>query len=123
MSRPKAVIDWQKAGQLYEAGATTEGVAATFGVSPDTLYKVCQRELKIGLSAFVQEKRAKGDELLRAKQFGIAMSGNVTMLIWLGKQRLGQSEKQEITGKDGAPQEHKVIVEFIDASSSNTATD
>ena len=33
---------------------------------------------------------------LRKKQFDIAMQGNVQMLIWLGKQYLEQSDKQEL---------------------------
>jgi len=35
---------------------------------------------------------------LAQKQYEVAMSGNVTMLIWLGKQYLSQSEKQELSG-------------------------
>ena len=38
--------------------------------------------------------------MLRQKQFEIAMTGNVSMLIWLGKQRLGQIDKQEIKTKE-----------------------
>jgi len=33
---------------------------------------------------------------LRQKQFEMAMNGDVRMLIWLGKQYLGQSEKPEV---------------------------
>ena len=33
---------------------------------------------------------------LRKKQWEIAMDGNVKMLIWLGKQYLGQSESPEV---------------------------
>jgi hypothetical protein len=32
---------------------------------------------------------------LRRKQIQVAMSGNVTMLIWLGKQHLSQTDRQE----------------------------
>ena len=34
---------------------------------------------------------------LRQKQFQMAMDGDVKMLIWLGKQMLGQADKQEVT--------------------------
>lgn len=34
--------------------------------------------------------------MLRAKQFEVALGGDKTMLIWLGKQRLGQSEKTAV---------------------------
>jgi hypothetical protein len=38
-------------------------------------------------------------------QYTAANNGNPTMMIWLGKQYLGQKDKteSEITGKDGAP--------------------
>ena len=37
---------------------------------------------------------------LRRKQFEMAMDGDVRMLIWLGKQYLGQSEKPEVIRED-----------------------
>ena len=36
---------------------------------------------------------------LAQKQFELAMDGNVTMLVWLGKQYLGQTDKQEMTSE------------------------
>ena len=110
--RPKAEIDWLHVGKLLEAGGTAEGIAATIGIDRDTLYKRCEADNKCTFSTFSQEKKAKGEELLRVAQFKQAIGGNTTMLIWLGKQRLGQTEKsqQEITGKDGGPQEHSVKV-------------
>jgi hypothetical protein len=36
---------------------------------------------------------------LRRKQIEVAMNGNVVMLIWLGKQYLGQAEKVEGSGE------------------------
>ena len=99
--RPKVEIDWDKVGKMLEAGASAEGIAATVGVCRDILYKRCEADNGINFSTFSQEKKSKGDELLRTKQFQVAMSGDKTMLIWLGKQRLGQSDKQEIGNKDG----------------------
>lgn len=37
---------------------------------------------------------------LRRKQIQVAMSGNTTMLIWLGKQILRQSDKHQVRGPD-----------------------
>jgi hypothetical protein len=31
------------------------------------------------------------------------MQGNATMLVWLGKQWLGQNDRHELTGADGGP--------------------
>lgn len=95
--RPKANIDWDQVGAMLEAGATSVGIAATIGCDEATMRKRCPGDNKCTFSQFAQQKRAKGDEILRVAQFETAKGGNVTMQIWLGKQRLGQSDKQEIT--------------------------
>jgi hypothetical protein len=47
---------------------------------------------------YSQEKKKKGDKILRKKQFDTAIeSNNVTMQIWLGKQRLHQKENETPT--------------------------
>lgn len=71
------------------------GIAATIGVDEGTLRKRCEADNNCSFSEFSQQKRAKGDELLRSKQFQVAMAGDKTMLIWLGKQRLNQSDKSD----------------------------
>jgi len=50
----------------------------------------------MGFSAYSTIKRGEGKELLRAKQFQIAMEGDKTMLVWLGKQYLDQSDHSAI---------------------------
>lgn len=95
MGRPKAIIDWERVGEMFEADCTVEGVAATIGVHRDVLYRRCKADLKVELTTLKQQKKAKGDEMLREIQLKTAKAGNVTMQIWLGKQRLGQSDKTE----------------------------
>ncbi len=96
MARPKAKIDWDHAGKLIAAGCDGVQVAAYFGIKPDTLYFRCEQDNKQGFSEFLREKRAKGDALLYATQYELAIKEkNPTMLVWLGKQRLGQREKQD----------------------------
>lgn len=46
--------------------------------------------------AAIERGRAKGRRSLQAKQFEVAMKGNVSMLIWLGKQLLGQKDSVNI---------------------------
>jgi hypothetical protein len=48
---------------------------------------------------------------VRRKQFELAMAGNPTMLVWLGKQYLGQHDKLGISAPDGGPV--KLVVEHI----------
>ena len=45
----------------------------------------------------------------------LAMEGDKAMLIWQGKQRLGQVERQEITGRDGEPNTFTVQIVRDDA--------
>jgi len=54
-------------------------------------------EKGVGFTQYKQEKLAKGDSLLKAVQYKIAVKGDKTMLVWLGKQRLKQSENPVLT--------------------------
>jgi len=67
----------------------------------DTLQTACKREQKIKFSDYIGQKKEGGKASLRRKQWKLVEDGNPTMCIWLGKQYLKQTEKQEITGKDG----------------------
>ena len=112
MARPKATIEWAKVDRMLEAGCDGTEIAATLGICPETLYRACDRENKVGFVAYSAIKRASGDRLLKVKQFEIAMTGDKTMLVWLGKQRLGQSEKSEFRSDhttDGKPIQIPVI--------------
>lgn len=98
--RPKSVIDWKRADELLIAGCPGTEVAAFFGIAPCTLYDRCLADHGIGFTEYSQAKKAKGESLLREVQYkralGISDKGDNTMLIWLGKQRLEQSEKQKV---------------------------
>lgn len=100
MARPATIIDWPLVDRLLKAGANGVQVAARLGIHPDTLYRACDEDHKTGFAAYSAEKRAHGDTLIQEQQMNLAMKGNLAMLIWLGKQRLGQKDKQEteITG-------------------------
>jgi hypothetical protein len=91
------IIDWNLVDRWLEAGCSGTEIAAGLGVHPDTLYNRCQEERKTVFSAYAQQKRAKGDVMLHSKQFEISLTGNVPMLIWLGKQRLNQREPEPKT--------------------------
>lgn len=96
MGRPKAKFDWKKIDNFLKAGCTGTEVAAFFGVHPETLYGACETKFNMRFSEYSQEKKASGDSLLRATQFKMALDGDKSMLIFLGKQRLGQRDKWEI---------------------------
>jgi hypothetical protein len=100
MGRKRITIDWDEVDKMLEAGCTGTEIAAALGMHPETLYGRCEQDNNIGFSDYLAQKRASGARLLKMKQFEIAMSGDKTMLIWLGKQYLDQTEKQEIKTTD-----------------------
>ena len=87
---------------------THQEIAANLGISLATL----DRRLKEPeYQAAFQEGRATGCAKIRARQFELAMDGYAAMLIWLGKNYLGQRDtiETQITSADGAPLELRVI--------------
>lgn len=97
--RPKADIDWKRVDDLLIVGCSGKEIAASIGVNYHTLYDRCFTDHGIQFSEYSQSKYAKGDSILRAHQFAKAIGktteGDNTLLIWLGKNRLGQKEKPE----------------------------
>ena len=93
--RPKAIIDWEVVTEHIKAQCSSTGIASMLGISVDTLYNRCKIDNNIDYTAFSEQKKAEGKELLRKKQFDVAMEGDKTMLVWLGKQYLEQKDKTE----------------------------
>ena len=88
MARPKKYkIDTEQVEKLASFGCTNIEVASFFGCSPDLLEK--------SYSEYLAKGRDKGRIRLRQLQWKAAEAGSHTMLIWLGKQMLGQTDKQE----------------------------
>lgn len=100
-------IDPDVVRRLAEIGCTIEEMMAILG---------CDNELLIHrFRAEVEQGFAKTKASLRRTQLRTALGDadkdvhpNPTMLIWLGKQYLGQADKGELTGRDGGPIEVNV---------------
>jgi hypothetical protein len=56
-----------------------------------------ERTIQRHFGALLKECREAGKANIRAKQYRLAMDGDRTMLIWLGKQLLGQREQTHIS--------------------------
>ena len=80
-------------------------------VSDETLNTRIKEKYGINFLAFKEQKRLEIENNLHLKQYEIALKGNVPMLIWLGKNILGQRDKHEteLTGKDGK----ELVIKFI----------
>jgi len=95
MARPRKEINRDEFEKLCSIQATLNECCCYFDVSEDTIERWCKREYEKGFAEVFAEKRGLGTVSLRRKQFEKAMNGDKTMLIWLGKQLLGQADKQE----------------------------
>ena len=90
MARPKKYnLDTKQIEQLAGFGCTNIEIASFFGCDESLIRK--------SYSEYIAKGRDSGKIRLRQYQWASAKKGNVVMLIWLGKQMLGQSDKQEIT--------------------------
>jgi len=97
--RPRIEIDWDQLDKLCMLMATLVDIASWFDCSVDTIERIIKREHEITFAEYYKKKSARGRISLRRKQYEVAMAGNVSMLIWLGKQTLGQKDQQEIEGE------------------------
>ena len=98
--RPKKVLTDEgirTIESLARIQCTDEEIAAVLGVSTDMLTNGNNKK------AFAEAKKRgieSGKASLRRMQFKAAEAGNATMLIWLGKQFLEQTDKMENSFKD-----------------------
>lgn len=73
------------------------------GCSEDTIERYVKKRFKKTFAELQSERRQHFRKNILGKQYEMAMKGNVTLLIWLGKQYLGQKDKQEISGDEEQP--------------------
>lgn len=95
MARPRIDVDKEQFEKLCSIQCTKSEIAGYFKCSEDTIDRWCYREYKASFAVVFQQKRGIGKISLRRAQFRMA-EVNPTMAIWLGKQYLGQVEKQDI---------------------------
>lgn len=100
MARPKLQLDEALIERLAMIHCNKTEIAAAVGCSVDTLDRNYAELIAKGMD--------KGKTTLRRMQFEAAQKGNVVMLIWLGKQLLGQKDVQSTT-IDGTG--FKIVVE------------
>lgn len=85
--RPRKVINPRQVEALARIGCADVDIAEVCQCSVDTITRRFADNLRKG--------RESLHTRLRQKQIKVALAGNVTMLIWLGKQYLHQTDKQE----------------------------
>jgi len=94
MARPKKYdIDTEEVQKLAKYGMTNVEIADFFGCDESLIRK--------SYSEYLTKGRAEMKLRLRQLQWKSAEKGNAVMLIWLGKQILGQSDIP--VGEDSQP--------------------
>ena len=104
--RPQKPIDWDRVDELLMAGCMGTEIAPHFNMHYQTFYDRVQLEKGMGFTEYMTEKRSQGEALLREKQYkkalGLTDTGDNTLLIWLGKNRLNQKETPDAITVDAA---------------------
>jgi hypothetical protein len=90
----RKVIPPDEIWKLAALGATMEEMSDWFGINRETL--------KYNFSDYIAKGRAELKRRLRSAQIKTALEGNATLLIWLGKQYLGQQD-QPTNNEDNQP--------------------
>lgn len=94
MARPRKEIDEEQVYKLARLGCTQEEIGEWFGVDHSTISRRFAQEFSLGY--------ADCKTSIRRWQMKAAHGGSVPMLIHLGKNMLGQSDKTDITSKGDA---------------------
>ena len=91
----RRVIVPEEIEKLAKYWCSWEEMSDFFGVPANTL--------KYNFSDLVAKGRSETKQALRRAQIKLALGGNATMLIWLGKNILGQQESPQAQGKEVLP--------------------
>ena len=77
--------------KLASYGLTNKEIAEALGYDDSTLKRKFEN--------FLTKGKANLKQRLKRKQVDVALAGNVSMLIWLGKNYLGQADKLDENGE------------------------
>ncbi len=97
--RPRKEISEEQYEQLKSMArimCTQDEICSIIGMDAETLNRCLRERGYAGFSDFHKTHSHAGKMSLRRSQFKAALDGNPTMLIWMGKQQLGQRDKQDM---------------------------
>ena len=95
--RPLIEIDQDIFEGLCEIQCTQSEISSVLKVSEDTILRWCKETYGETFAVSFKKHSEGGKSSLRKAQWKAALNGNSTMLIWMGKQVLGQVDKNEVT--------------------------
>ena len=92
MPPKRTKIDYKVLKELCQIHCTGEECAAILGIDYDTLNRRIEQDGKGCFTDYFKKHSSGGKASLRRRQFQAADDGSIPMMIWLGKQHLGQLE-------------------------------
>ena len=99
VGRPKSVFNEKELKYLCSIHCTLEEIAGFFQMNKRVLSNKIKEEYGITWTEFY-ERNSQGSKVsLRRRQIQAAMEGDTKMLVFLGKNMLGQKEKVEFDGE------------------------
>lgn len=99
MGRREIQIKQEEFEKLCQIQCTREEIAGWYHCSHDTIERWCKRTYGETFASIFEKKRQGGCISLRRAQFQEALKGNTALLIWLGKQYLGQTDVEKTERK------------------------
>lgn len=121
--RPKKEIDSVLFDELIQLPLSNEDIAKCLRCHVDTVNAYCQERFGVSFSDCKEQNRQTFRKNILAKQYEMACKGDRVMLIWLGKQYLGQSEKTVIQGDEEKPLKLSYSAEQVRAFIGSKPTD
>lgn len=103
--RPRKEIDWKLLNGVLQYGASLIDCSDLCEVSEDLIQIRIKEKYKCTFTEYRKKKMAKIRLTLLQKQIEVAKNGSVPMLIFLGKNYLGQSDNPTI---DDLPQKIEI---------------
>lgn len=99
VGRPKSVFNERELKYLCSIHCTLDEIAGFFQMHKDTLQRKIREEYAITWSEFYERNSQGSKVALRRRQIQAAMEGDTKMLVFLGKNMLGQKEKIDFDGE------------------------
>lgn len=115
--KPMTDKEFEQLVNMIRIQCTRDEICGILGMSETTLNRRIKEQGIEGVDNFealYKKHQDEGKASLRRSQWKAAQDGNPTMLVWLGKQVLGQKDKQELSGPDGGAIPVKIERTIID---------
>ena len=99
LGRPKKILDRELINELIDDQLSVRAISEITGIPNSTLQGSFRSKLKKRKSEAIKKRVKKRKQLRKAQWKAAIKDKNPIMLIWLGKNELGQTDKIETTEK------------------------